>query len=55
LCSRLGFYALVLLVMWTTSLLLPDPYAYEQSIWEEAGVVRPYYGVSVEDLDFELR
>lgn len=55
LCSRLGFYALVLLVMWTTSHLLPDPRAYEESMWETSGVARAYFGVSVEELDFEVR
>jgi len=53
--SRLGFYALVLLVMWTTSHLLPDANEYEEAAWEAAGVARPYYGVPVGDLDFELR
>lgn len=48
--SRIGFYLLLLGVVWTTNRLLPDWTAMEEAKWESRGVVAPLIAVPLSEL-----
>jgi hypothetical protein len=48
--SRISFYLLLGLVMWTTNRLLPNQAEWERKQWAARGVVQPLIGVPVEDV-----
>lgn len=48
--SRVSFYLLLGLIMWTTNRLLPNQAEWERQQWADRGVVQPLIGVPVEDV-----
>lgn len=48
--SRISFYLLLGLVMWTTNRLLPSQAEWERQQWAARGVVQPLIGVPIEDV-----
>ena len=48
--SRISFYLLLAMVLWTTNLFLPETGAWENASWEERGVAQPLIGVPLSEV-----
>jgi hypothetical protein len=52
--SRMRFYLAVATVMWSLNHVLPAPAEFEARNWEALGVMRPYFGVPITEVDFSI-